>query len=246
MSQKILEKIHTISSDYINHNPQPELKKNTTTKTQNSPYDSEFKKSIKKYYTKKVIRTINELSDSPIDLMVISIGIPPTFDHLSFYSFWGIEQVINKFFDFKDSSLARELKESHLFLVPNIVSNEFYKYPELRLNMVILSNSLCPYSKFLIENRLISKTFYMNINHGNYFHYNLSKRSSVWSVFNFLSDFEKSPNLDPFVSVNNDMLNLKELRMIPFIPVLEVDIHDYGSKKLLSVPRFTDYMEILS
>ena len=238
-----MEKIAPNSYDYINHNPQHKLKKNTTT---NTPLDSEFQSSIKKHYPKKIIEIINGIKDKPIDLMVITIGIPHTFDYFGYYSFWGIDLIINKFFDFKDSSLARELKQSHLFLIPNIVSNEFYKYPELRLNIVILSNSLCPYSKFLIENRLTTRTFYMDINHGNYFHYKLSKKSSVWSVFNFLRNFEKTPNLDPFVSVNNEMLNLKELRIIPFIPILEVVVHDYGSQKLLSIPRFTDNLAFLS
>lgn len=221
------------------------MKPKDTIKQVINPYDAKFKKSFKKYYTKKVIDTINELKNPPIDLLMVSLEIPPTFDHLGFYSFKGIEHIINTLFDNRDSSFIRELQQSSVFLIPKFVTDSFYTYPKLILTMVILSRTLCPYSKFLIEKKLATRSFYKEIVMGNFFEHSITTNEQVWDLVDSVRDFEDIPNLNRFMEINDRRLNIEELYKIPYIPILEVDILDYGGDKIARIPRFDDYLEII-
>ncbi len=77
----------------------------------------------------------------PNETTRLVMNINPSENNIrDYYSFNGIEKILNNLFQIGNLNILKELKKSDLFLKVHFVKNEFYTIPQIRIEVLIFQN----------------------------------------------------------------------------------------------------------
>ena len=80
-------------------------------------------------------------------VLMVEIDIHPTPNGLKYYSIKGIQEVFQRFFDFKDDTLRREFETARLLLLQDMGLRPEHPFPILAITLIIVGGDICLFSK---------------------------------------------------------------------------------------------------
>lgn len=183
--------------------------------------DSIFRNGATASLTKGVFTKMNTITFSPVNMVVSRLRIPPDKQGLKHYNLVDIEKIVGKYFDMKDTSYLRELKQTDIFMMCSFEDDPLYTLPSLVISLVMIGNSLCEYSRELLRRKMTSKSYMGKIQLGEFSWDTKISYDDIWNTIEMLRDFEKQPDISEFSDIRG--MNLEELKFISTLPIFQIE-----------------------